>query len=320
MLRAFFLLLSIGFLSSCYTNFNQRWFFSKHREYVGYEMDYYADVEGGIQGLPPVLYKHGNDWYIAAVRHEIAEGANASAVHHLGDDLAVRNDFVFYPESIYFHKITPELAYWLRMSDQESHLWFTEHSLRRELRKAGGGWVPSLPAGTVKVDAAYLKYAKRSLMLVDQVRNDAPWYAYPAAGLTFLCVDLPASTVMIACDPRTILTLGLALASAKMDGEAGDDCGSSDDGKRHSSKKSGGKHGGSKHSGGKHGGGRPSSGSHHAGHHSSHHGSHHGASHHSSHSSGSHGSSTHSSSHHSSHSSSSSSSDDKHNSSSHSRH
>lgn len=186
-------------LSSCYSNYHQAWF-QPHREYVGFELNYATEPEKETEGLPPVIYRCGDEWYIAAVRCKLANVVTAPGLQILdgdGDEPSLEKS----PESICFHKITSELAYWLLRSDQESHRWMMEKKLRQEMKKAGGEWVAQLPEGAQSVPAPYLQYAKRQLLLIDMARDDAPWYSYPMAGLTLVCVDVPftASMMVLYC-------------------------------------------------------------------------------------------------------------------------
>ena len=189
--------------------------FRGEREYVGYHLDYRTEAEAGEWGLSPVLYQCGADWYIAAVRCRLVDDYPYSGIQELGADFYTRHYFDSYPDALYFHKITPELAFWLLKSDQESLKWFTRSKMESELAKAGGDWSPSLPSGAKPVPARFLEFARRRLMLVELQKDSSPWYAYPMAGLTFLCVDVPATATGLALYPV------FALVSLSVTGSSG---------------------------------------------------------------------------------------------------
>ena len=200
-------------LNSCYTNINQMWF-RGHRDYVGYHLDYRTDPSVNEWGLPSVLYRCGEDWYLAAVRCALLDDYPYSGVQDFRADFFERHAFSIEPEGVYFHKITPELASWLLRSDQESHRWFTGPRLREQFARAGGEWMPVLPQDAQRVPAPYLEYAKRRLMLTELERNDAAWYAYPMAGLTFVCVDVPATVGALVFYPLAFVASGIVAAPA----------------------------------------------------------------------------------------------------------
>lgn len=206
-------------LCSCYTNLNQAWF---EKKYEGYLLDYNTDEASGLRGLPPRLYRAGQEWYIAAVRSDVQD--HDKRVHAAGQTLLERHTFTLTPQQgrpIFYHKITPEMAYWMLRSDDASDFWFSDFSVKDEIEKAGGEWLPALPPGAKAVDAEYLKYCRSSANYVQQLPTDDPWYAYPMAGLTFLCVDLPCSIAITSV--VTAAFVGVAWLESKADDDDDDD-------------------------------------------------------------------------------------------------
>lgn len=185
------ILCALCLLSGCYTNFNQLWF-RAHTEYSGYELNYSA--EGG--SLPRALYKHGEDWYIAAYPCTMAD--RAKPVHGVSDSFHRRHVFrtkARLSQEPWYHKITPEMAAWLLRADAETVHRFKAEPLLQDMQKAGGDWLRKLPQGAVAVPSEFLKYNRGSLHIATESKGSAPWYSYPAAGLTFLAVDIPATIV-----------------------------------------------------------------------------------------------------------------------------
>ena len=179
-------------LASCYTNVNQAWF---NKQYTGYKLDYYTDEPAGLRGLPPVLYRCGEDWYIAAIRSEVKD--RDYHLHFAAESFHKRHAFALTQQEgrpVCYHKITPEMARWLLRSDHESPDWFSHDRVIHELSKAGGGWLEQLPPGAKAVNAEFLKYCRARANYVEESPAEPdPWYTYPLAGLTFLCVDVPCS-------------------------------------------------------------------------------------------------------------------------------
>lgn len=186
-----------GLLSSCYTNVNQLWLQGR-REYEVSQFDYYADPAAGIKGLPPLLYKCGDDWYIAARYMRLTDAYPYNCVQWVSATYAERHGFEGDAAApVYYHKITAEMAAMLRRSDQASWEWFSKRKMQQELAKAGGEWLPALPAGAQAHPAIFLKYCRRELLVAEERTASLPWYTYPAVGLTFVCVDVPASAVSL---------------------------------------------------------------------------------------------------------------------------
>lgn len=176
-------------LSSCYSNVNQAWF---RKQYEGYQFDYVTDAPAGIRGLPPVLYRCGEDWYIAAIKSDVHD--HDPYVHCADEPFMERHRFELtqhFNRPVWYHKITPAMAELLLVSDQTTNDYFTSAHMMRDLRHAGGEWLPQLPAGAKPVPSEFFKYAKVSVDYVRPLDTASPWYAYPLAGLTFLCIDLP---------------------------------------------------------------------------------------------------------------------------------
>lgn len=181
-------------LSSCYTNVNQLWF-KGQRVYTVSLLDYNEDAATGAQGLPPMLYHCGDEWYIAA-RHasfrdsypnNCVQWAGLSYRERHGIDTAVN-------APVFYHRITPEMAASLITGIGDEG--FDEESMTADLNKAGGEWMPQLPAGAAAVESAYLRSCRTSVPVIAE-KNHAPWVAYPASWLTFLCVDLPTNVLVV---------------------------------------------------------------------------------------------------------------------------
>ena len=204
-------------LCSCYTNVNQAWF---NKQYTGYRLDYYTDEPVGLRGLPPVLYRCGEDWYIAAIRCEVKD--RDYHLHFVREGFHRRHGFALTPlpgRPVAYHKITPEMARWMLRSDHESPEWFKHDSVIRELSKAGGEWLEQLPPGAVPVKAEFLKYCRARANYVEELPAEpTPWYTYPLAGLTFLCVDVPCSAVATAVP--VVSLIGLLYIDSKQDDSA----------------------------------------------------------------------------------------------------
>ena len=195
--------------ASCYTNINQVWF---NKQYSGYRLDYHTNAEAGVYGLPPVLYRCGEDWYIAGILSHVQD--RDMHLHRIQERYDQRHRFVLTAQTgrpLRYHKITPEMAAWLLRSDQESFAWFTSAKVREELEKAGGDWLENLPPGAKSVPAGFLKLGKAQARHVMELDTPSPWYAYPMAGLTFLCVDVPCSAV------ASVLALSLMVIDSALE-------------------------------------------------------------------------------------------------------
>lgn len=192
-------------LSSCYTNHNQRWL-EKHRVYEGYEL--YG------RRLPESLYRCGDDWYIAGIRGEYKD-VWRSDVYFAEEGYAVRHSFKRMtpadqpPLQICYHRITPELAAQLLARKGN---FINSSQLKRDFRRAGGGWLCRLPSGAQavpgdgwrmvrdsfsrgkEVTARGLKERRVTSSYIEKVAyNSAPWYNYPAVALSFVVEDIPLS-------------------------------------------------------------------------------------------------------------------------------
>lgn len=186
-------------LSSCYTNVNQLWFKGK-REYEVCWFDYCADKKGAVRSLSPRLYRSGDEWYIAARYSKYRDRYPDSCVQWVGLDYEERHGIAPNLQApIYYHRITPRMAEQLQRRNVNSLNCFEEKLLRKDIASAGGEWVPRLPAGARAVRAEGLS-SNSSLLLVNET-NHASWLAYPASWLTFLCVDVPATTISFALTP-----------------------------------------------------------------------------------------------------------------------
>ena len=207
-------------LTSCYTNVNQAWF---NKQYAGYQLDYHTDEPTGLRGLPPVLYRCGEDWYIAAICSEVKD--RDYHLHFVAESFRKRHAFTLTQKEgrpVAYHKITPEMVSWLLHSDQQSYDWFTTGKLEAEFAKAGGEWLEQLPPGARAVNAEFLKYCRARADYVEELPAEPdPWYTYPLAGLTFLCVDVPCSAAATAVSVAAVA--GLLYLDSKLDDEEEDD-------------------------------------------------------------------------------------------------
>ena len=203
--------MALSLLTGCFTAVNQLWIL---RDYVGYSLDYEGSEMKGANSLPPVLYRCGNDWYIAAVKSSVKE--NVLLHRSVSDDFYETHNFILTPlpdYPIYYHKITPEMAANMQRSDQENKQWFTADRVTDELKKAGGDWVEQLPPGAQPVQAEFLKYCRTSTFNVKELDTKNSWYSYPMAGLTFLVVDVPFSVA------ATSVTIAAYLALQTLEDE-----------------------------------------------------------------------------------------------------
>lgn len=217
-LRVLICCVGAALLSSCYTNVNQMWFKGK-REYEVSHLDYHTDASIGVQGLAPVLYRCGDDWYIAAKYTKQRDAYPGRGVQWVGLAYEERHRFELKAHApVYYHKITPAMANMLLKDSAESRSWFSEQKMRVALAQAGGSWVAQLPPGSKPVPSAFLRRCHSSLMLVDE-RNYASWMTYPASWLTFLCVDVPASTFTLIFGPFYGTYAAAAYNSHASDGE-----------------------------------------------------------------------------------------------------
>ena len=158
-----------------------------YREYAGYKVSAAGEYESAGAGG---LYRCGEEWYVAAVRcrAEVYEDhlPPVSLWEH-------RRSVILHPEGagnpvLCYHKITPTMA--ARMQ-QERHT-ILPHELKAALREAGGAWVESRPHNAQRVRITCTGH----YALAEQTGSHAPWYAYPAAGLTLLCVDVPLTALL----------------------------------------------------------------------------------------------------------------------------
>ncbi|MCH5284511.1 MAG: hypothetical protein J1E42_02830 [Akkermansiaceae bacterium] len=199
-------------LSGCYSNVNREWFEAR-TQYSGHELAYGLEGKDGVRSLPPVLYSRGTEWYIAAYRCQLKD--KSVPLHYAWDKYHERHQFLVQQRDVQrprYHRITPELAAWLLHADEQSKRRFLPDALAEDFRRAGGEWLDTLPPGARAQSAAFLKFCKLSPVVVDTRHVASRWYDYPAAGLTFLCVDVPFSIV-------SSIAAGLLVSS----GEAIDD-------------------------------------------------------------------------------------------------
>lgn len=193
------LLLAPGVLSSCYTDYNQT-LLKPHRVYEGWTLDY--ETKGNLFGektaplLPQVIYRAGDEWYIAGHKAEYTADP-WSATHLIGDaqeelrhmlSLSTRG-------AVHYHRITPRLAELLLKPFGDTRICID--LLRENLKQAGGVWLPALPEGAVPVEVPYFHASNRVLHwdIIDGYRASVPWYKYPLAGLVLVGVDIPLSVL-----------------------------------------------------------------------------------------------------------------------------
>lgn len=183
-------MIAAGVLSSCYTNHSQRWL-EKHRVYEGYALPYKRSAHGAVQPgrLNPVIYRAGNEWYLAGIRSEYA-GEWQNEVHFLSDDFDDRHaSLSALPghRRIYYHRISPRSAATLCSSDAPTYL-----DIRSLIARGRGGWVPALPRGARAVHAPALGKCVYPERYIERVaRSSAPWYNYVGAGFSFVAEDIP---------------------------------------------------------------------------------------------------------------------------------
>lgn len=202
--RLLLVLSAAALLSACYTNVNQAWF---RKEYSGYLLDYSGEEKSG-RALAPALYRCGDDWYIAGIKSYVRD--RDWHVHAAWNSYEERHRFALTPlagRPVYYHKITPGMAKLLMASDQAVYAQYTAERLKADMRQAGGSWEPALPPGARRVSAAFLKHGHTSISHVEAVDTRSAWYAYPMAGLTFLCVDVPCSAALTAVTTVAYLAL-----------------------------------------------------------------------------------------------------------------
>lgn len=191
------LCLGASMLSSCYTNYNQR-LLEDYRHYTGFDINY--DKGGRAPSQEPVLYRtQNNDWYMAGVKCDLEVIGAVPSCHTAFSSWYDRNETSPVRrkgQAVYYHKITPEMANRLLITHSYK-TGITDSMIAASMKKAGGGWVKSLPAGARAVPAAQLSRSSVSphWVLVDTEHTDAPWYISAASALTFICCDVPCSVV-----------------------------------------------------------------------------------------------------------------------------
>ena len=190
-------------LSSCYTNFNQA-LLGGGKQYEGYLLDYRTDAASGEKGLVPVLYRCGDDWYMAGIKCGFEKGFTAH-LHYAKSSKVERMSLIPVTKGerqVYYHKITSEMAKWMITSDQASRNWYCPMAVDEEMKRAGGGWRPTLPPGAKAVPADFLKYCKTNSYHVTKVTDKGtPALAYPLGAAVFLAIDVPLTVTASALYP-----------------------------------------------------------------------------------------------------------------------
>lgn len=168
-------------LSACVSLQHERCL-EAHREYAGYEVKVFPWAKGG-------LYRCGEEWYVGALRWAVVVRTD-----HLVPltQLDSRKVVIFSLKDkqgdFCCHKISAAMANRLR----EGGGWISPHEFKTALHQAGGSWERELPRGAQYVPASY----SEPLVVSEIVEDHSPWYAYPAAGLTLLCVDVPLTALL----------------------------------------------------------------------------------------------------------------------------
>lgn len=200
-------------LCSCYTNYNQR-FLDGYREFSGYDLNYDPRAEE-VERLEPELYRCGQEWYIAGIPCKVVAQYRVPSIHSAFSSWYDRNEpapVLTKRAAVRYHRITPAMAALLRRDQKPSpkmHL-ISDGELAADLQRAGGSWIPRLPAGARRVPAAWLasRLTAPHWVQVDSAATHAPWYIHTASGLTLVCVDAPYS---VAC--TTVYAAGCIVAA-----------------------------------------------------------------------------------------------------------
>ena len=257
-------------LSSCYTNFNQAYL---RKEYDGYLINVprkdpaptaekaakkgaEKNAEKGTEKtagkpaesttetsqydkpeacVPAVLYRCGEDWYIAAIRCKTK--AVQQFVHPYGTSPIENATFTLTPlpgSPVFYHKITAKCAQGLLSAsitgpddadaedlpqeirelmreydntdpaDEEKRVklyadrlvrWAAWIRQKYRIELAEGGWQPTLPEGAVAVPAPLLEQEGFHMKDVYLSSVSGGLNDYILAGLTFTCIDLPFNAV-----------------------------------------------------------------------------------------------------------------------------
>lgn len=195
--------LSCCLFSACSTN-NAQKLMEPYNKCTGAEFDYREIGLSGKRRLPAVIYRSGKNWYMAA--------ETARMEHSPLADAELRR--VSAPV-VQYHKITPRLANHLLYPFGKGDI--SAESLRKELNRAGGGWVSSLPKDARPVQAPYLMAENRTVSwaVVDERAGKMPWYMYPDVAFAFTVFDLPGYAVgtalVVAASPFVIPLYGVSL-------------------------------------------------------------------------------------------------------------
>lgn len=179
-------LLASCLLGACYTNYNQYWM-KNHQEHRGYVV---RNVWTEGRADAPMVCRVGDEWYLRALRVDFRVRRRGNA-HHWNSNWWAEHDCRALEETktTAYHRITPELAQKLVGGEMVD-----DATLENELRRAGGDWLAALPqGGAVRLYNIKQKYSWSG---VDTMNTHAPWYSYAAMGFTFVCVDVPCSTVL----------------------------------------------------------------------------------------------------------------------------
>lgn len=215
--------------SGCYTNYGRR----SLEEYGVYERHVVGAVtekkgDDVRENAHPVIYRCGDEWYIPAFSYSLRRltGAElkpssdfASAV---GEFYSADVQTLFaseYNESLFdarmtradasprvvYHKITPRMAAHLMKPLGQKAI--SRKAMKKDLRRAGGAWVESLPPGAEAVYAPYMLAANypTSWYITEHKGTHAPWYAYVKAGALSVGVDAPLFVASFVVVPAVLI-------------------------------------------------------------------------------------------------------------------
>lgn len=192
-------LVCAGMLCGCYTNLNQQWL-RQNQEYRSYRVSYRWDDEHRSWEMIPALYRRGEEWYIAAISSVVEDLDRRVWVQRIDSSYDTRHDFYVNPSQssqIMYHRLTPEYAALLLHAGSESENCFTPEQLMKSLSLAGGDWLTELPAEVQVCPAEFLKQlGGAQIELIEPLPAASSWFTYPMVGLTFLCVDIPATILV----------------------------------------------------------------------------------------------------------------------------
>lgn len=182
-------------LGGCVSVLHQQWL-DAGREYDGYKVQ--LPLPGQAKGE---LYCCGDAWYLPAVRCRAEVRHEPFVQPNLWESRRPVRLAPVKPEEplqIVYHKIPPTLVQRIQGGARLSEL-----ELSRALCEAGGEWVDTLPPNAKKVPTAC---AASWALAEEKADSHTPWYAYPAAGVTLVCVDVPVTVLLAVTSPLIYAT------------------------------------------------------------------------------------------------------------------